>query len=242
MSPENRPRTAKWRGPMFFYVMAAAMLLMAAIGLVRGTEWYLNLLLAAGGFMALLVLGRPTLRVAVYRTGTQEIVCRCIPWYQANTLATAVTFPIIGIAALVMGRAPDSPAWVRVGGYFILALGALAFVFAALQSTNRLSFTPSLLTVRIGRRFDITRDRVIAIKPRTLTSTGTGQTSDHIDLVYVPVNGGGNRIMMCLDMQFSIQVANLAAALEAWKDADPADPGLSDRIEATLRGQTPTSA
>ena len=67
------------------------------------------------------------------------------------------------------------------------------------QWKNRLSFTPASLLVRIGRRFDIPRERVVAIKPKMFTSTGTGQTTRHWDLVYVPAGGGSNRIMAMLD-------------------------------------------
>ncbi len=117
------------------------------------------------------------------------------------------------------------------------------FVLLALfQSTNRLSFTPASLLVRIGRRFDIPRERVVAIKPRMFTSTGTGQTTRHWDLVYVPEGGGSNRIMPMVDRQFSVEPANLGAALQVWKDGDPNDPGLMDRVEAILRGQAPDSA
>ena len=35
--------------------------------------------------------------------------------------------------------------------------------------------------------------------------------------------------------------SNLRPALQAWKDGDPNDPGLMDRVEAILRGQAPDS-
>jgi hypothetical protein len=35
--------------------------------------------------------------------------------------------------------------------------------------------------------------------------------------------------------------SNLRPALQAWKDGDPNDPGLMDRVEAILRGQAAKS-
>ena len=39
----------------------------------------------------------------------------------------------------------------------------------------------------------------------------------------------------------TVEQAHLVAALQAWKDGDPIDPGLVDRVEAILRGQAPES-
>jgi len=225
---------------MLVYVVGIGTLLMAGIGAIHGTKWYLNLLLGAGGSLVLLGAGRPLYRSAVYRIDEQQVLCRFIPWYQANTLLTSVMLPIGGVAGIAMGREPDSPVWVGYAGYLLLALGIVLALLALFQSTNRLSFTPTCLIVRIGRRFEIPREQVVAVKPRTIASTGTGQITRHYDLVYVPAGGGNNRSMANLDMQFSVEPANLAAALQAWKDASPDDPGLMDRIEAILRGQHAT--
>ena len=99
------------------------MLLMAGIGVLRGMQWSLNFLLATGGVTMLVALGRPLYRVAVYRIGAQEILCRLIPWYQATPLAASVLFPLIGIAFIAQGRESDTPFWVLYGGYFIFIMG-----------------------------------------------------------------------------------------------------------------------
>jgi hypothetical protein len=52
------------------------MLLMAGIGVLRGMQWSLNFGLGAIGVMGMVALGRPLYRVAVYRIGAQEILCR----------------------------------------------------------------------------------------------------------------------------------------------------------------------
>ena len=89
----------------------------------------------------------------------------------------------------------------------------------------------------LGRRFTIPRERVAAITPRTLTLGIPGRNPVHSDLVYDPGDGRSNRMLMCLDMQFSVDPADFAAGLHAWRDGDPNDPGLMDRIEAILRGR-----
>jgi hypothetical protein len=35
----------------------------------------------------------------------------------------------------------------------------------------------------------------------------------------------------------TVEQSDLLGGLQAWKDADPNDPGLMDRVEAILRGQ-----
>ena len=40
----------------------------------------------------------------------------------------------------------------------------------------------------------------------------------------------------------TVEQADLLAGLQSWKDADANDPGLMDRVEATLRGQAPSTA
>jgi hypothetical protein len=40
----------------------------------------------------------------------------------------------------------------------------------------------------------------------------------------------------------TVEQSDLLGGLQAWKDADPDDPGLMDRVEAILRGQAPDSA
>jgi hypothetical protein len=44
-----------------------------------------------------------------------------------------------------------------------------------------------------------------------------------------------------LEGQFTVDPVNLGAGLQAWKDGDPIDPGLMDRVEAILRGHAAKS-
>ena len=143
---------------------------------------------------------------------------------------------MVGAATVAAGRGPSDSMWISVPGWLILTLGLVFALHTVLQCANRLILTPSLLTVRIlHRRYDIPRERVIGLTPRTLTFTVAGRNPLHFDLVYAPDGGGTNRMLMFLDMQFSVEPANLAQALLAWKNADPTEAGLMDRLEAILR-------
>ncbi len=234
---------AKWRSKAFYYVVAAGMLLLAAIGIPLRMEWYESTFLGAAGVLVLLGVGPQLYRAAVYRKSEREVLCRYVPWYQANAIAITLTFPLMGVAAIAGGRAPGSPFWMYYGGYFILVLGVVFTIMFVFLSFNRLCFTPSALVVRmLHRRFNLPRERICGFPPRNYTVATTGELSSHFDVVYDPADGRTNRMMMFFDMQFSVDRTNLLAALQAWKDGDAADPQLLDRVEAILRGQSRAGA
>ena len=236
----------KRRRPVFFSLAAIGMILMGAIGVARGMEWSLNLGLAALGVVVFLGFGRPLFGVGVDRPGAQEVRCRFVPWYQAGALLSSVVLPIIGITAIAQGKAPDMPFWVGYGGWFLLILGIVFAGFTVMMAVrNRLRFSPSSLSVRtLQSQRDIPRDHVQAITSRMVPAGVTRKPTLHVDLTYIPVGGGDqdSRTSSLIDTQFSVDPTNLLHALHAWKDGDPNDPGLMDRVEAILRGQAPSTA
>jgi hypothetical protein len=231
---------------VFAYSVGLGMLLMGGIGVLRGMDWSLNLGLAALGMLAFLGLGRPLFGVGVYRPSAQEVLCRFVPWYQANTLLTSVVLPIIGLTSIAQGRQAGSPVLLRYGGYLVLLSGLVFAVFSILMAVrNRLRFSPSSLSVRtLQSQRDIPRDHVQAITSRLVPAGVTRKPTLHVDLTYIPVGDGDqdSRTSSLLDTQFTVDPTNLLHALHAWKDGDPNDPGLMDRVEAILRGQAPDSA
>ena len=242
MTADNpAPTTPKRRRPVFAYIVGIGTLLMGLFGAVRGMQWSLSLALAAIGIMVLIGLGKRLYRAAVYRTGAQEIICRFIPWYQAAHLAGCVLFPIIGIAFIAQGFQPGSPFWLRYGGYLIFVLG-IVFALSALLAwiANRLVITPSSLSLKIVFRPEqhISRGNVRAITPRMGRNSATGAPRLHVEFTYTPADGKGESTVTVgmLEGQFTVDPANLGAGLQAWKDGDPADPALMDRVEAILRG------
>ena len=72
----------------------------------------------------------------------------------------------------------------------------------------------------------------------------TGVPRLHVALTYAPADGqsGATVTAGLLEGQFTVDPANLAAGLKAWKDGDPNDPGLMDRVEAILRGQSASAS
>lgn len=235
--PDSVPTRQRVR--ILLCIVAIGVLLLAGVLALIQAEWYLSVFLAAVGIMMLLRLGRPLFRAAVYRTSEQEITCRLIPWYQANTLAAALMFPVMGASLIAAGRAPGNPAWLGYAGYFILIFGAVIVLFALLTWIfNLLSITPSELTIRtLRRRRSIPRDHVQAITPRMLPSGVYRDPKLHVDLTYVPDGDGqSSRTMALLDTQVSVDPANLAAALEMWTIGSPNDRHLMASVEAILRG------
>ena len=243
MTADNNPPTTERRArPVFAYVVVVGMLLMAGVGVARGMQWSLSLGLGAIGVMGLIRLGRPIYRTAVYRRSTEEILCRLIPWYQATGLAALVLFPLIGIAAIAQGSEPDSPPWLLYAGYFIFILG-IVFALSALLAwmANRLVISPSALSLKIIFRGQqrIPRENVQAITPSMGSNAATGAPRLRVALTYKPVAAQGDTTVTVgmLEGQFTVDPANLAAGLQAWKDGDPADPHLLDRVENVLRGR-----
>jgi hypothetical protein len=226
---------------VFSAVVGVGMLLLGAFGAVRGMPWALSFLLAALGAAMLIGLGRPLYRTAVYRASTQEILCRFVPWYQSTHLVASAMFPLIGIAAIAPGGKPDLPSWVRYTGGVALIMGIVLALSALLAwQANRLVITPSTLSIRIVFRAEqcISREQVRAITPRLGTNATTGAPRVHVDVTYTPADPSSRSTVTIgrLEGQFTVDPANLAAGLQAWKDGDPGDPELLDRIEAILRG------
>ena len=86
----------------------------------------------------------------------------------------------------------------------------------------------------------IPRERVQAIAPRMLPGGVARKPTLHVDLTYNPAvdDGQSFRTSGLIDTQFTVVPANLLAALQEWKEYDPTDPGLMNRVEVILRGRT----
>lgn len=240
MTDKTAFQPTKSRPSVFAYIVAFGLIALGVFGAVRGAGWSLSLMLSAIGVTMLMAMGRPLYRTAVYRVSADEVVCRYVPWYQVTGLAMSLMTPIIGIATIAQGAEPDSPFWLSYAGWLLLALGVVFGVIALLMAArNSLRFTPSALTlrkVRYERRID--RANFQSVTTRMTPSAFSQAPIPHLDLTYT-VGGEGGSSMTCrmIDTQFTVDPANLLAALQLWKDADPHKPGFMDRIEAILRSQ-----
>lgn len=242
------------------YLLGGAVLLLAAMTAAGPGSLYLPIGLAAAGI--LIVLGsitflgnRRILPVSVTRDG-DSIVCRYIPWYELNSYTIFVLTPLIGLAALAAGSAPGRPGWLRLAGLAILGLvGVTGYFVVRMWRRCLLTFSPSAVTVRLpapgSELTEIARSRIRSITAGD-AEVGAGfapMTVTQVGVDYQPADRDTGTATVLLGpppgktaLQVSVAPADLYNALLVWKDADPHDARLMDRIEAILRGRSPTDS
>jgi hypothetical protein len=194
---------------------------------------------------------RRILPVAVSREGG-AVVCRYIPWLELNSYTVFLLLPILGITGIVLGLEPGRPVWLVFAG--LLALGGVVRAgYAVGQMWRRclLRITPTALTVRLPARgsqlTEIARSRIESITDAQaeVSAAIIPVNVTQIFIAYQPADPGTATTQTVLigpppgktAMQVSVHQPNMITALHAWKDADPDDPGLMDRVEAILRGK-----
>ena len=241
------------------YIIGGLMLLPAVLNSSLGAPLYQVAGLAAGGLItiagSLTFLGnRRVLPLGIFRDG-DSVVCRYIPWFEMNAYIMFVVVPIVGISAVAAGSIPGKPGWLRFFGLLILGIVVLAGYFVV-QMWRRclVTFGRSSVTVRLPARgsgfTEVSRPQVLSItsadaevgaafapatvKQVALTYQSADQSSDTRTVLIGPPAGK-------TALQVSVAPTAVYNALLAWKDADPNDPRLMDRIEAILRGKEPAS-
>lgn len=229
------------RGRVLRYSFGGGLCLMAGLGALLGTTWYLCLIVAVAGGI-ILVGHRRIFRAAVSRSG-DAIVCRYIPWYEGNAFSTLVLIPLMGVAAIAAGYAPGNPAWLRYAGIIILGVTPLT-VWGIVRMWRRclLRITRSTLTVRLAERkselTEIRRELVESIEPKLIPQPG-GRALQ-VAIAYRPLDVGADTSKtVMLGLRLTVQPTNLFNALIVWRDGARDDPSeLLDRIEGILRGQS----
>ena len=212
-------------------------------------SWPLVASAAGVGLSLHLVGGGRVYRPAVTRTG-DALTCRFNPWREAAFYFVLIGVPLAGLMTItggsVMGR--GSPGFWRVIGILMIAwTPVLVFKFVRQSRQSLLRISPSALAVhQPGRQTspnEIPRgavDEITAATARTLNndSAPTTQISyqdrDSGSIAHAVLFGPTNTKKTAW---LTVEQADLLAGLQAWKDADPNDPGLMDRVEAILRGQ-----
>jgi hypothetical protein len=164
--------------------------------------------------------------------------------------------PILGITGIVLGLEPGRPVWLVFAG--LLALGGVVvagYFVGQMWRRCLLRITPTALTVRLPARgsqlTEIARSRIESITDAQaeVSAAIIPVNVTQIFIAYQPADPGTATTQTVLigpppgktAMQVSVHQPNMITALQAWKDADPDDPGLMDRVEAILRGQAPHS-
>jgi hypothetical protein len=198
---------------------------------------------------------RRILPVAVSREGG-AVVCRYIPWLELNDYMRFLLLPILGICFVVGGLGPGRPVLLVFAGLFTLGIVVVAGYFVG-QMWRRclLRITPTALTVRLPARgsqlTEIARSRIESITDAQaeVSAAIIPVNVTQIFIAYRPADPGTATTQTVLigpppgktAMQVSVHQPNMITALHAWKDGDPNDPGLMDRVEAILRGQAAKS-
>jgi hypothetical protein len=207
-----------------------------------GLQWYWSLVVFC--VACLIILGRRRIfRAGVSRTA-DEIVCRYIPWFEGNASFLNVGLPLIAVASIAAGFAPDNPAWLRFTGIILLGLTPIC-TLAAVRMWRRcfLRITPSALTVRLAAPKDgpieIQREHIQSITPKMVPNGVSGE-SLQVEIAYHTTDSSSDTTKtVMLGLQLTVQPINLARALVVWKDATHDDPGeLVDRIDRILRGRS----
>ena len=196
----------------------------------------------------ILVGDRYVLRPALSRKG-EAVVCRYAPW---NELGISLAF---GLTVLVTALGLTSKPRFGPGFIFGVILVVLLIVVAAkfLRGHQRclVKITPTSLSVSLPDQSyavaAIPRERVQSIAPviqRIIAAHGsrdvlltqitylTGDCDPHATrTVRLGPAPAADTVWL------SLKPSNLLTAMQAWKDADPGDAAVLDRVEAILRGR-----
>ena len=243
------------------YLLGGVMLLPAIWLMVAGhsSQGPLSLVVVLAAAGLLIISGAFTFwgnrripLVGVKREG-DAVVCRYIPWLELNDYTRFLLLPILGITAIVLGLEPGRPGWLIVVGLFTLG-GVVLVGYAVARMWRRclLRISPTTLTVRLPARgsqlTEIARSRIESITDAQaeVSAAIIPVNVTQIAIAYQPADPGTVTQTVLIGpppgktaMQVSVHQPNMITALQAWKNADPDDPGLMDRIEAILRGKAP---
>jgi hypothetical protein len=237
-----RPRWVRIVSNAIAVIMLALTVVMVAVG-----DWFLAVV---GAVIAVpLLLGNsPLFKVAINRE-PDAIACRYVPWYEPGPVAAVPALAVSGILGLALAFQPGNSPVFAVFGVALLALTpVVALKFLRGYRRCFLRITPTALRVPDpGREWavtDIPRERIQSIAPAgeaagfgsstyrvTDITYGTGDSGSAARTVRVGQAPAEDTVWLTLDP------SNLRPALHAWKNADPDDPGLMDRVEAILRGK-----
>jgi len=236
-------------GRAFRYLVGGFVLALAAFAAVSGGSWGIVLVLAAAG--AVILLGHRIFKPAITRE-SGAVVCHYVPWQETGAFVALIIVPLIGIGAIAVAFESNSPGF-GWAGVFLLAITPLS-LFAFLRARRRclLRIAPNALSVpRPDNGWTVTDIPRAAVQSITTSAAtvGLGTKLPQAEIRYAAGGtgrGGAGTVRVGPapsrdTVWLTIEPDNLLTALQVWKDGDPNDPGLMDRVEAILRGQAPDS-
>jgi hypothetical protein len=225
-------------------IAALVMFLVLAVGSFAIGQWLVGGLLAFGAVF-LLLARLPLFRLAVTRE-PDAILCRYVPWYEPAPYLANSMLLVLGVGSVVAGfRADFGPMMAILGVVMLVLLPVGVAKFWRRYRRCRLLITPAALTVPDPAQgyaeLTIPRQCVLSIAPRAQT-TGFGSTE--LTLTEITYQDTGGARTVCVGpaaaddtVWLTVTPANLLVALQDWNNADPADPGLLNRLEAVLRSR-----
>lgn len=201
--------------------------------------------LAIGGIALLLVGSGRIYRPAVTR-GPDGITCRYNPVREGSAYLMVVAMP--GMLLYMFGQPTHWLRLIALAGLAMVAVGALMYLVEWRRCLLRI--TPASLTVALpAQRYaqiDIPRERVVSITGGT-GARRNGDTGPVTQITYLTNDSAPGAPSTVLigptnannAMWLTVEQSDLLAALQAWKEGDPRDRALLDRVDALLRGHAP---
>jgi len=232
------------------------MLLMGAVfaAFPEGRNWPVVAAIAGLGLLFTFIGSGRIYRPAVTTTA-EAILCRFDLWREASFYFILLGPPLFAVIGLLggefMGR--FSTGFWRFLGIVMLGLWVkFLFVFVRQRRQSWLRISPMTLTVhqpsQQSAATEIPRGAVEAITATTAkmrnydnapTTQITYRDRDQEPAATQIVLFGPTSTKKTAWL--TVEQADLLGGLQAWKDGDPTDPGLMDRVEAILRGQATTA-
>ena len=203
-------------------------------------DWFspLGLAIASAGMYA--AASSRLYRPAVTRTA-DGLTCRYNLLREGPLYLLLLVLP--GMA--IVGIANESEL-LRLSGYSLLVMLPIGlFVYLLAWRRGRLRITPGALTLPVpDRRWalaEIPRGQILSITAGTGRQSN-GETGPVTQVAYLPADSDQPATVLIgptnskKAVWLTVEQADLVAGLQSWKNADPRDPALLDRVEALLRG------
>ena len=223
----------------------AVVMLALTVVMVALDDWFLAVVDAV--IAVLLLLGNsPLFKVAINRE-PDAIACRYVPWYETGPYLSAGAGTILGLWAVAAAFRPGFGGMFGVFGAIILVMIPI-IVMKFLRGYRRCSLriTPDGLSIPDpGRDYAMTqipRERIQSIASAGEAAGFGSSTLRVTDITYGAGDSGSAARTVRVGQApaedtvwLTVNPLHLRNALQVWRDGDPTDPQLLDRIESVLR-------
>ena len=174
------------------------------------------------------------------------ITCRFNPWRDAAFYVVLIGMPALAVTPIAEGS--RSPSSLRIIGIlWLLWTPVLLFRYVRQNRESLLRISPTALTVHQPGKHsaptEVARGAIEAVTAST-AQTLNYDSAPTVQIVYrdrgASSSGAHTVVFGPTNTKktawLTVEQADLLAGLQAWRDGDPTEPGLMDRVEAILRG------